>query len=421
MDNYEKKLLEDALKILHHLLGRAEAKEDFKPLLQFVPDNPIPFTGTKKPLAEQQEENFYPNEKKPDVGTSDEEGFVEFTEKEIKQMPNFFRKLILVNRKRCRMRRRVCGTGWTYEIRYRANGYNLSASGKTVELAKENMLKKMRNASPSERDDGQPNGVPTTFTAFALYYFENFRKAKISALTYQNDLIRCKNHIFPHFGEMPIKKITPTDCKNLLDAIIESGKGKTADEVFSLMSIVFKGAMAHALIQRNPLDVVPHVQHERQSGSALTKEEETILFATLPRDDFKTAAALALYCGLRPNELLHVRIRGDFIETINSKRKTKKTEYKRIPIIKRLRPYLPKDGVFKIPNLDSLRDQIKRALPDHKLYDLRTTFYSRCKECGVSEYALKEFAGHSLGALGNAYTDLSDDYLLSEGKKLNRW
>lgn len=113
-------------------------------------------------------------------------------------------------------------------------------------------------------------------------------------------------------------------------------------------------------------------------------------------------------------------IDGDFIIAVNSKRKHKRIEYKKIPIIKALKPYI-KDGLPKTPRAENFRKAYKSVLPNHILYDMRTTFYSRCKEYGVSEHALSEYMGHSLGAIGNAYTDLSDEYLLNESKKLDFW
>jgi hypothetical protein len=72
---------------------------------------------------------------------------------------------------------------------------------------------------------------------------------------------------------------------------------------------------------------------------------------------------------------------------------------------------------FNFPSEQVMRDRFNEILPHHVLYDLRTTFYTRCKECGIADAARDEFVGHSLGALGNAYTDLSDEYLLKEGEK----
>ena len=350
------------------------------------------------------------------------QGVVDFTEQEIKTMPKPFRKLLLIHKRRCRLRTRKSGKETlTYEIRYRRDGYDVSASGKTIELAKANFIEKLKTAQPIEKQTGGGSTIPETFTAFALYHFENFKKEKVSPKHYQNILAWFKRYLASRFKETPLNKITPSDCKTILNEVKAQGKGKTADELHSILNGIFKNAIAHALIERNPLALILHVHHESENGKALTKADETALFKALKGSEYATAAALVLYTGMRPNELKTAQIHGDFIKAVNSKRKGGKLEYKRIPIINRLRPFLPVDGVFHIPNLDMLRRHVKNALPGHKLYDLRTTFYTRCDELGVAPPARDEFVGHSSGVLTNTYRDLSDEYLLKESKKLNAW
>ena len=72
-------------------------------------------------------------------------GIVEFTDKEINTMPKHIKKLLIIDKKRCRLRTRPSGkNSVTYEIRLRRDGYDISASGKTIELAKANFLSKFR-------------------------------------------------------------------------------------------------------------------------------------------------------------------------------------------------------------------------------------------------------------------------------------
>jgi len=84
-----------------------------------------------------------------------------------------------------------------------------------------------------------------------------------------------------------------------------------------------------------------------------------------------------------------------------------------------LRPYLENITELKFCSQRVIHERFNKILPNHKLYDLRTTFYTRCQECNIAPAARDEFVGHSLGALGNAYTDLSDEFLITEGNKLN--
>lgn len=345
-------------------------------------------------------------------GLDDISGF-KFTNKEINQMPKTFRKEFRADGCTARIRKKPSGkNGYLYEIRYRRNGYNISASNKNLEEAKRHFIEQLKTAKVSKKI----TGVPKTFHSFTMYYFENFRIKKVTEKTYKTDYNRYKRYLQPYFEEIPLVKITPKDCQDLLDDLEEEGKGKTAGELYSLLSVIFKTAMLHRLIDYNPLDIVIHTKHESQHGVALTKEEEKKLLEKTNDVILRNALALGLYTGMRPNEYKTAKIEGNFIVAVNSKRKNGKIEYKKIPITKMLEPYIANG--LNVPTEKRLRAAIRAVLPDHKLYDLRTTFYTRCMECGVTEPALKEFVGHSFGQLGDAYTDLSDEYLLQEGAKL---
>ena len=346
-----------------------------------------------------------------------------FTYKEIKNMATTFKKVFIANGLAAHVIKKESGkNSYCYEIRYRANGYCIITSSTNLQKAKEKFLAKTTPTEINKYYVGKINKPEDcrTLKEFALFFFEKHRKEKVAAQTYKCDLNRINKYIFPAFGDMNIRQITPDKCQTLIEGIQAEGKGKTADEIYSLLSIIFKGAIAYGIITKSPLAIVQIQKHVYQHGVALSKDEEKLLLTRLIEPDFKIAAAIALYTGLRPNELETAQIKGDFIIAINSKRKNKKVEYKRIPIIDALRPYL-KNGIPVLPTPQLLRRRVSAALPNHKLYDLRTTFYTRCDEYGVSQPARDEFVGHSGGALTNAYRDLSDEYLLKEARKLNEW
>ncbi len=254
------------------------------------------------------------------------------------------------------------------------------------------------------------------FGDFAIFYFETFRRRKVAKRTYTNDLYRYNAHIAPVFGQTRIADITPEQVQKVVDGL--SDRQKTAHEIFTLINVVMKMAIKYGIIDRNPCDVVLLTDYEQQHGKALTKDEECRLLRMTDGTPYQTMFAVALYTGLRPNEYGTATVDGSFIVAKNSKQKDGKLHSKRIPITPMLAPYIPDSRILPTAHKNSIIAHFKPILPTHKLYDMRTTFYSRCIECGIADVALKLFMGHSLGALGNAYTDISDEYLISEGQKL---
>ena len=333
--------------------------------------------------------------------------YLEFTQKEISSMPQKYRKMFRVGKLRAYMRERRRGGSINYEVRCRMDDINISAGGTTKEEARQRFIEKLNALEHGVKT------TPTKFGDFIEFYFENFRKRKVAANTYKTDYDRVKKHILPALGEIRLSAITPSVCQAFIDKF--SDRGKTAQELFSLLSQTFKCAIAHHLIQFSPLDTLIRPTHESVNGTALTREQEARLLSETP-EKYREAFAIALYTGLRPNEYETLRRDGDMLIAKNSKRKNRKIEYKRIPICPMLRPYISESPSMPCPK--TLWNAFKKLFPDHTLYDLRTTFNTRCVECHVDDNARKLMMGHSLGRLANAYTDVSDEFLRQEAEKL---
>ena len=347
-------------------------------------------------------------------------GFLEFTEKEILKMPKTFRKKFRIQGCTVPARKRTDGRyKCSIELRYARKPFNkhpISASGPTVEIAKANFIEKL-NARIADFESAPI--ISTNFDKFAMYWFENFHKCKVIEKTYYNNIGIYNRHIKKRFGELALGDITPTMLKSFLEKL--PGNGKTADDVRSILNQIFDTAVSHGKLKLNPLNYFVHTPHDKQSGIELTRDEEIRLLNAYKGTVYEIIYAVMLYTGLRPNEYKTARIEGDFIVAVNSKRKNGKIEYKKIPICSHLRPYL--NNVTELPqrHICRIRKNYNKLFPLHTLKDLRKTFDTRCVECKIDYFARKKFVGQSVGKLDKTYIGNLDEYLLTEGKKLDNW
>ena len=186
-------------------------------------------------------------------------GFLKISDKEILKMPKSFRHTFRIEGKTICYRKRKRGKiSCSYEARYRRHGYNLSVSATSLD----DLIQKFISALHAAELGETATKIPTTFHEFAMYYFENFRKRKVGTQTYRVDLSRYKIHIKPHFGYIEMRRITPAQCQQLIDKILANGYERTAQDVYSLINSIFKTAIAHGILERNPLAIVQNVEHE---------------------------------------------------------------------------------------------------------------------------------------------------------------
>lgn len=340
-----------------------------------------------------------------------------FSRKELKSMPRLKEFNIRIK------------NGKYYEIRYRKHGYNVSFSSKDFKTAKqkaftwlsafESQIKANVNFCIVKQEDITFN-KKVIFKTFADEYIYGIKKRKVKSTTFASYESCYKKNILPIYGKMPLSEIAPAFIQKHLDKVNEKTP-RLCEDVKTLLNNVFDYAVSNGVIERNPIKAVYIPKHERQNGKALTPEQERNFIAGIKGTYYEKAFLKMLYAGVRPCEVNEVteNIEDNTLTIKNGKLKAYQKNFHRvIPIFPKYQERLTACENKKV-YIDELRRVFKQFCPDNSLKDLRHTFTTRARECGIDNELVAVWTGHSLGNItASVYTHFSNEFQQAQAKRL---
>ena len=344
---------------------------------------------------------------------------IKFTKEEVANMAKSFKKEFIANGLVARIIKRQSGKRtFLYEIRYRRNGYNISASSTDLNVAKAKFLE-MTNAKNIGKYyvSMQKKKTDRSKKIFREIGYEwlSLKDGDIDARTLRDYKMNCEMRIFPFIGEKPIDEVRTNDIK----AIINAAQGR----VIETLQTIFKGIMMYALangdILYNPMQAIKFQKVSRKTRRALTDDEQKRFLDRIELPEFAEYRSLLLlqyYFGLRPWELTDSRFDGDFLIALNAKHKDSSGEsvYKKIPIPTQAKEKLDTTApIVCLHRTDVLNRVFKRVLKDDKVtqYYLRHTFSTICQQYVRPDIVDVWMGDSSERLVGRVYTHFPDEFM----------
>ena len=351
-----------------------------------------------------------------------------FTKQEIKAMPNYIKKIFIANN--YIVNYRITSNGY-YEARIRRKNMYIEASGRDFETMRKRFMDRL--TSYYDRSDETPQQqikeVKTADKVLFTDYAEEWLKIKEQTTkpsTYKEYERSYRVDLAPIFTKRTLSDITRSDLQTYLFGIIKEGKHRKAEKLALMLNCIFDMAAEDYDIT-SPMRKVVLPSYQCKSGQALTKdEEERLVKYCLTHKDVEGTDALLvlLFFGLRKSELKSLRIIDDWLECETSKERLGQSVVLRkipfTPAAKKVIPYIDFEKA-KNANLNTVATRMKRLFSNHHPHELRHTFITRCKECGVQSEVVSIWAGHSLSGTitSTVYTHYSDEFQLKEAEKVN--
>ena len=347
-------------------------------------------------------------------------GKLQFTKKEIEKMPRL---------KDVSIRQKENGV---YEIRFRRYGYNESFSSKDFSVAKqkafmwlsefESQIKPNVHFTVLSEKDSERFCVSknTIFKTFADDYVYNIKKKRLKEVSFRNYKNYYEKIILPVYGKMKICDIKPYFIQKFLDKY-NAKTPRLCEDLKCLLNGIFEYAVNNGIIDRNPLKAVYIPKHQRKTGTALTPQEERAFITAIKGNRFENAYLKMLYSGVRPCEIngIEENTENNTLTVKNGKLKSyQKNLTRTIPIFPKYKDTLDKP-ITKTLSSYRMELEFKELCPNHTLKDLRHTFTTRARECGIDNEVVAVWTGHSLGNItSSVYTHFSMEFQQEQAKKL---
>lgn len=353
-----------------------------------------------------------------------------FTKKEIEKMPQKYRKSFIAAEQRVFYRIKMSGV---YEARYKrkAEGIKIEVSALTLEALKEKFIQALRDCITGTKTTKRKKTPENTlFMSFVYEWLEEKRRSTKEG-TYKEYERQIEKDIAPYFQNLYVSQVDRTTLQNFLNIYIDSKRMRTAQKLQLILRCACDLISCDFNV-RSPMEKVNIPFYKPKKGSAFTTVEEALLVDyCIKNQSLATTSALLvlLFFGLRQSELASLNIvDGQWLECTTSKsRLGHDEEIRRIPftpIMKRYIQYIDFEKA-KNTNLTAVKSTIRRLFPNHHPHELRYTFITRCKQCGVNPELVMLWDGHEMdndvktSKVDRGYTDYPIDYQLEEAKKVN--
>ncbi|MBR2870405.1 MAG: hypothetical protein IKB98_03415 [Clostridia bacterium] len=313
-----------------------------------------------------------------------------------------------------------------HQFRYRRDGYNLSFNSKSYEKAKKKAYDFIFELKAMLRNSAEKTcGKTLDFVANAWLNLKKAHSDKKTCAGYESVY---RLHIAPTFGKRSVKGLLPIDFQPFFDKLFETS-GRTCENAKIILNGVFKYAVANRFCASNPIEGVIVEKHFRTPGQALSREKiQEFKQVMRTAGKYGLAGLIILFTGIRGAELKSLTFDWSAGTWTVDNAKLKKSQKKNPGNLQRTVPIFPDlyDLKDRIQNEDwkissqRLSNNFKERWPENNVKDLRHTFSTVARECGIENELVNVWMGHSAGnnLTANTYTHFSIEFQKEQAQKL---